>query len=59
MGNPEKKPGNLGYTRRNIKQSKNIAQYVLDTTMRKINTNNPNNTTGVKYKSNIVFMRKS
>ena len=35
MDNPEKKNGNLGYTRRNIKQSKNIAQYVLDTTIRK------------------------
>jgi hypothetical protein len=59
MDNPEKKTGNLGYTRRNIKQSKNIAHYVLDTTMRKINTNNTNNTTGVKYKSNIAFMWKS
>ena len=35
MDNPEKKTGNLGYTRRNIKQRKNITQYVLDTTIRK------------------------
>ena len=35
MDNPGKQTGNLGYTRRNIKQSKNIAQYVLDTTIRK------------------------
>jgi hypothetical protein len=27
MDNPRNKTGNLGYTRRNIKQSKNIAHY--------------------------------
>jgi hypothetical protein len=34
-GQPRKQTGYLGYTRRNIKQSKNITQYVLDTTIRK------------------------
>ena len=34
-GQPRKKNDNLGYRRRNIKQSKNIAQYVLDTTIHK------------------------
>ena len=53
MDNPRNKTGNLGYTRRNIKQSKNIAHYP------QTNITNANKTTGVKYESNLVFMRKS
>jgi hypothetical protein len=52
-GQPRKKNDNLGYTRRNIKQSKNITYYP------QTNIHNANKTTGVKYESNIVFMRKS